>query len=176
MQNATQVARHLRTVNSISLSTQTIHRGLKKQGMKAIKKPKKPYLRPHHKRMRMEFAEKYKDWTVEDWKRVIWSDETKINCLGSDGETWGWKNPGEELSDRLVQGTVKFKGGFLMIWGCMSWESISYAIRIDGRIDADLYVSILVDELQKSIKHFKKKHKEVIFQQDNDPKHTSKKA
>ena len=87
MQNATQVARHLRTVNSISLSTQTIHRGLKKQGMKAIKKPKKPYLRPHHKRMRMEFAKKYKDWTVKDWKRVIWSDETKINCLGSDGET-----------------------------------------------------------------------------------------
>ena len=50
-----------------------------------------------------------------------------------------------------------------MIWGCMSWESISYAIRIDGRIDADLYVSILVDELQKSIKHFKKKCKKVIF-------------
>ena len=58
----------------------------------------------------------------------------------------------------------------------MSWEGIGYATRIDERMDADLYVSILEDELQKSIKHFKKKHKEVIFQQDNDPKHTSKKA
>ena len=111
----------------------------------------------------MEFAEKYKDWTVEDWKKVIWSDETKINCLGSDGKTWGWKNPGEELSDRLVQGTVKFGGGSLMIWGCMSWKGIGYATRIEGSMDADLYVSILEDELQKSIKHFKKKRKEVIF-------------
>ena len=61
MQNATQVAKHLRTVNSISLSTQTVCCGLKKQGIKAVKKPKKPYLRPHHKRMRMKFAKKYKD-------------------------------------------------------------------------------------------------------------------
>ena len=36
----------------------------------------------------MDFAEEHKDWTVEDWKRVIWSDETKINCLGSDGKKW----------------------------------------------------------------------------------------
>ena len=63
----------------------------------------------------MDFAESHKDWTVEDWKRVIWSDETKINCLGSDGKKWVWKMPGEGLSDGLVQGTVKFGGGSLMI-------------------------------------------------------------
>ena len=34
----------------------------------------------------MDFAEAHKDWTVEDWKRVMWSDETKINYLGSDGK------------------------------------------------------------------------------------------
>ena len=53
----------------------------------------------------MDFAEAHKDWTVEDWRRVIWSDETKINHLRSDGKKWVWKKPGEELSDRLVQGT-----------------------------------------------------------------------
>ncbi|XP_050579336.1 uncharacterized protein LOC126916994 [Bombus affinis] len=26
----------------------------------------------------------YKEWTTEDWKRVIWSDETKINRFESD--------------------------------------------------------------------------------------------
>ena len=57
----------------------------------------------------------HKDWTVEDWERVIWSDETKINCLGSDGCKWVWKRPGEGLSDRLVKGTVKFGGGSVII-------------------------------------------------------------
>ena len=54
----------------------------------------------------MDFAEAHKDWTVEDWKRVIWSDETKINCLGSDGKKWVWKMPREGLSDRLVDSQV----------------------------------------------------------------------
>ena len=44
-------------------------------------------------------------------KRVIWSDETKINFLGSDGCKWVWKRPGEGLNDRLIKGTVKFKEG-----------------------------------------------------------------
>ena len=144
--------------------------------MKAITKVKKPLLKPHHKRARMDFAEQYLHWTVEDWKRVIWSDETKINRFGSDGRHWAWKKKGESLSDRLVSPTVKFGGGSLMMWGCMSWEGVGYATRIEGRMDADLYVSILEDELQQSIKYFKKRRQDLIFQQDNDPKHTSKKA
>ena len=83
---------------------------------------------------------------------------------------------GKGLSDRLVEGTVKFGGGSLMLWGCMMWEGPGYATRIDGRMDADLYVSILDDELQQSLSFYKKKTEDIIFQQDNDPKHKSKKA
>ena len=63
----------------------------------------------------MDFAIAHKDWTLEDWKKVIWSDETKSSCLGSDGRKWAWKRSGERLSDRLVEGTLKFGGGSLMI-------------------------------------------------------------
>ena len=59
----------------------------------------------------MEFAERHAEWTLEDWKGVIWSDDTKINCLGSDGRKYVWKNRDEGLSDRLVEGTVKFGVG-----------------------------------------------------------------
>ena len=43
-------------------------------------------------------------------------------------------------------------------------------------MDADLYVSIMEDELQKTLELWGKTTDDVIFQQDNDPKHTSKKA
>jgi hypothetical protein len=89
-------------------------------GMRAVAKVKKPLLKLHHKREKMDFAEKYLHWTVEDWKRVIWLDETKINRFGLDGRQWAWKKKGERLSDRLVQPTVKFRGGSLMMWGCIS--------------------------------------------------------
>jgi len=52
---------------------------------------------------------------VEDWKRVIWSDKTKINRFGSDGCKYCWKKPEEPLGDREVEATVKFGGGCIMV-------------------------------------------------------------
>jgi hypothetical protein len=64
---------------------------MKAQGLKAVTKRKRPLLLSRHRRERMHFAEHHLHWTVEDWKSVIYSDETKINCLGSDGKQWAWK-------------------------------------------------------------------------------------
>jgi len=139
-------------------------------------KKKKPFLSKRHRKARMDFALTHQYWTMEDWKKVVWSDETKINRLGSDGRKWVWKKAGENLSDRLVQGTVKFGGGSLMVWGCMLWEGVGYACKIDGRMDGDLYLKILEEDLQESISYFGKTKGDVIFQQDNDPKHTCHKA
>ena len=121
----------------------------------------------------MEFAESHQNWAVDDWKRVVWSDETKINCLGSDGGIWVWKKVVEGLSDRLVDGTVKF-GGNLLMWGCMGWEGVGFACRIDGRMYADLYVKILEDDLQNNLEYWGKTPQNIDFWQDNDSKHTSK--
>jgi transposase len=40
-------------------------------------------------------------------------------------------------------------------------------------MDGDLYVQILKDELMETINFYEFNEKEVVFQQDNDPKHTS---
>lgn len=119
---------------------------------------------------------KYQNWTVEDWKRIIWSDETKINRIGSDGKQWVWKQVGQGLIDREVQGTVKFGGGNIMVWGCMGWEGVGRLAEVEGKMDADQYVSILEDNLLPSLEESGFSAEDVIFQQDNDPKHTSKKA
>ena len=63
-----------------------------------------------------------------------------------------------------------------MIWGCMGWDGIGYAYKIDGRMDGDLYIQILEEELMLSIEYLGQTPSQVIFQQDNDPKHTCKKA
>ena len=173
---APEVARALGDVTGRVFNSQTMHRALKKTGLKAVVKQKRPVLSARHRHERLDFALAHQHWTVEDWKQVIWSDETKINCIGSDGRKWVWKKPGEGLSDRLVEGTLKFGGGSLMMWGCMGWEGVGYSCKIDGKMDADLYVSILDDELEQSMEYLGKTAEDMVFQQDNDPKHTSKKA
>jgi len=152
-----------------------VHHSLKVAGMKAVAKKKRPFLSKKHKKQRMDFALTHQDWTVEDWKKVVWSDETKINRMGSDRRKWVWKKAGEGLSDRLVQGTKKFGGGSVMVWACMLLDGVGYACKIDGRMDADLYVKILDEDFQ-AINYFGKAAEDIIFQQDGDSKHTSGKA
>ena len=114
-ENAVQVTKTLKNITNQPLSPTTVCRHLKKAGMKAIVKTKHPLLSAKHCKACLDFAYAHKDWTLDDWKRVIWSDETKINCLGSDGHKWVWKKSGEGLTDRLVEGTIKFGGGSVMI-------------------------------------------------------------
>ena len=170
---AVQAHRVLQNIKNIPISVQTVRRGLKEAGMKSAVKRKRPFLSKKHKRVRLDFAESHIDWTVEDWKRVIWSDETKINRFGSDGREWVWKKKGEPLSDRLVKGTLKFGGGSLMMWGCFCWQGVGYGCKIDGKMDKELYCQILEDDLQESIDYYNLDRDKLIFQQDNDPKHTS---
>jgi hypothetical protein len=175
-ENAVQITKTLSSIINQPLSTKTVHRGLSQAGMKAVVKRKRPLLSKCHRRERLDFALAHQDWTVDDWKTVVWSDETKINRLGSDGRKWVWKKAGEGLSDRLVQGTQKFGGGSLMMWGCMLWDGVGYACKIDGKMDGDLYIKILEDNLQASLNYYGKTVDDITFQQDGDLKHRCKKA
>lgn len=171
---APKVAKLLQDDGRASASVSTVRRALKDAGLKAAVRQKKPRLLPRHMKARYQFAQAHKDWTMDDWKRVIFSDETKINRFGSDGRQWVWKTPGEPIKPHHVTPTVKFGGGSVMVWGCMCYDGVGYACKINGTMDAELYKTILDDELQESIDFFDMDRDQLIFQQDNDPKHTSR--
>ncbi len=76
-----------------------------------------------HKKARKHFAEDKQTKDIDYWNQVLWSNETKIKLLGSDGvkRVWRhWRQPGEEYKDKCVLPTVKHGGGSVMVWGCMS--------------------------------------------------------
>src|SRR5215469_7770260 len=175
-ENAVEVTKYINTIIPDSVCPQSVRNVLKKNSFKTVTKKKKPLLTARHRKLRLDFALKHQNWTVEDWKRVFWSDETKINRFGSDGKKWVWKRTGQGLIEREVQNTVKFGGGNIMVWGCMSWEGVGRLAEVEGRMDADQYVEILEHNLLPSMEESEFSMEEVIFQQDNDPKHTSKKA
>ena len=174
--NAVQATNHINSIISNPVSSNTVRRVLKKHSFKAVVKKKKPLLSARHRQKRLAFALKHREWTVEDWKRVIWSDETKINRFGSDGREYVWKKQGEDLIQREVQETVKFGGGNIMVWGCMGWNGVGHLAEVEGRMNADQYVAILEEHMLSSLEESGIPEEEVIFQQDNNPKHTSKKA
>lgn len=174
--NAVEATKFINTIIDTPVCPQTVRNTLKEAFLKAVVKKKKPLLSKSHRKRQLTFALKYQHWTVEDWKRVIWSDETKINRIGSDGQEYVWKKAGEGLIDREVKGTVKHGGGSLMVWGCIGWNGVGVLSEVEGRMDAEQYVTILEQGLLESIEESGIPEGDVIFQQDNDPKHTSRRA
>nr|CCA20969.1 transposase putative [Albugo laibachii Nc14] len=63
-----------------------------------------------------------------------------------------------------------------MVWGCMTAHGAGYLGRIDGRLDAELYYKIMEDELMQILEYNEMEKDATILQQDNDPKHNSRKA
>ena len=63
-----------------------------------------------------------------------------------------------------------------MVWGCMGWNGVGKLTEVEGKMDAVQYCEILEDGVVESFEKLEVEEEERIFQQDNDPKHTSKKA
>lgn len=127
-----------------------------------------------HQEKRLTFAKKYENWTVQDWSRVIWSDESKIGLFGDNRRQYCWRTPGSALTSAAIKPTVKYQGGSIMIWACITAFGPGYLCRIDGNLNAELYQQILSDELMKTISFYNLQQNDIIFQQDNDSKHTAR--
>ena len=63
-----------------------------------------------------------------------------------------------------------------MVWGCIWWNGIGVLSKVEGRMDAEQYVAILEAGLLQNLEESRIPEGDIIFQQDNDSKHTSKRA
>jgi hypothetical protein len=63
-----------------------------------------------------------------------------------------------------------------MVWGCVTAKGVGRLCHIDGQMTAAKYTEILNDGLLGTLGNYNIPTKQFIFQQDNDPKHTSRLA
>ncbi len=118
-----------------------------------------------HKKARKQFAEDKQTKDMDYWNHVLWSDETKINLVGSDGVKYVWRQPGEEYKDKRVLPTVKHGGGSVMVWGCMSAAGTGELQFIEGTMNANMYFDILKQSMIPSLWRLGRR---AVFQHEND--------
>ncbi|GBM87229.1 Transposable element Tc1 transposase [Araneus ventricosus] len=83
-----------------------------------------------------------------------------------------WRRKNEELNPKNLVGTVKYGGGGVLVWECMSASGLGNLVFIDGIINHALYLNILRDNLKLSAQNLGIGNN-FVFYQDNDPKHTT---
>jgi hypothetical protein len=106
-------------------------------------------------------------------QKIIFSDEKKFQICKPSGAQYCWRRPGEELMPAKTKKTVKHGSGRIMVWGCVSYNGVGRLYRIDDILTGDGYCTILDSAFLPSLSDLAYTTRSSIFQQDNDPKHTS---
>jgi transposase len=134
-------------------------------------KVKKPFLTPKQVQRRIDWCKEHRNWTVEQWKSVLFSDESPFT-LRFQRRTRCWRKWGEGHNPKNTKGTVKHDEK-INVWGCFSFDGVGHLFKINGIMVKEDYKSILQRHMIPSAQMLFEE-KEWIFQQDNDPKHTAK--
>jgi predicted transcriptional regulator len=159
-----------------TVSRRTVQRALKKEGIRSCIPRRKPLISAANKVKRLVFAKKYKEWTVEDWKNVLWTDESTFCQFQKSG--WGrvWRKPDEEHHEDCIAATVKH-GPSRMFWASFSWVGLGPLVPLKGSVTGAAYREILATHAIPTLKeHSRKVRKKFFFQEDNAPVHTAKVA
>ena len=60
------------------IATSTVQRKLCESGLHGRIAAKKPLLKDTNNKKRLAWAKKDEQWTLDQWKSVLWSDESKF--------------------------------------------------------------------------------------------------
>ena len=68
-------------MSSKNVSTSTVRRRLWEAGSYSRISVKKPLLKKQNNARRLQWAKAHKDWTIEQWNKVLWIDESKYEII-----------------------------------------------------------------------------------------------
>ncbi|GBL95587.1 Transposable element Tc1 transposase [Araneus ventricosus] len=122
------------------------------------------------RKLRLSFAKSMLNKLETHWNNVLFADENKFNIFSSDRRIKVWRRKNEELNPKNLVGTVKYGGGCVLVWGCMSASGLGNLVFFDGIMNHDLYLNILRDNLKLTAQNLDIGNN-FVFDQDNDPKH-----
>ena len=153
------------------ISKTTIKRRLHDElQLRAFRPVKKPLLSKKNISDRLAFCKRYKSWTVDQWQKVLFSDETMLRQFASYVQHVR-RPPGQRNSARYLSPKVSHSPS-VMIWGCISAEDRGglWIMPEKETVTANAYLRILQEKLPVWMPQ---RHCSV-FQQDGAPAHTSK--
>lgn len=173
--SAVQIAKDISSDSEKQVSSCTIRRILHRHGFHGRRPRKKPFISKVNKKKRLDYVKMYETKDYNFWKTVLFTDESKFEIFGGEKHSKIWRKKNKEFYEQNIQCSVKHGGGSVMVWGCFAASGVGELDFIETTMNAQGYVQILEKNVPLSVAkldlpgHW-------IFQQDNDPKHTSRLA
>lgn len=154
----------------LDVTPKTIRNRLKDANFKSRVAIKKPYITAANIKKRLQWAKDHKDWTIEQWKHVVFSDESKITLRWS-GQRLVWRRQNEKFLQECANAVVK-NDKSIMVWGCLCANGVGNLCQIYGNMNSSMYENILSSQMIPSAQKLFGNN-QWIFQHDNSRVHTA---
>ncbi|GBM64829.1 hypothetical protein AVEN_197962-1 [Araneus ventricosus] len=116
-------------------------------GLSSRRPTRVPLLTKRHRQLRLQWAWKQRDWAMDEWKRVAWSDESRILIHHVDARVKVRHLPGEQLLPSCTAGHTQAGGGGIELWGTFSWAALGLVVVVEQTMKAVNYLNTIADEL-----------------------------
>ncbi len=91
-----------------TISERTTHRTLKQMRYSSRRPHRVPLLSAKNRKQRLQFAQAQQNWTIEDWKNVVWSDESRFLLRHSDDRVRIWRKEHESMDPSFLVSTILY--------------------------------------------------------------------
>ena len=160
---------------NLQFSRQTIHRILSKNGYRSYASRKKFQLYNYHKKQRVLWAKRYRNWSVEDWEKVVYGDESKFNVGFHDGKKKYRKLKSDDPNHiKYMENKPKNARQSVMLWGGFGIWGLTDLIFIEGNMNGKLYTNVLNEGYIPFLRKNHLNSRQIYLLEDNDKKHKSK--
>jgi transposase len=169
----------LKNAINIDISTRTIQRRLMESGIRKWRAVERPLLRKEHAVKRLEWAKIHRNWTVNDWRRVCWSDECAVAKDSRQSKIWVFRhqNMREKYDPKNIQPRSRDGSLSQMIWACFIGNKLGPIVFFKGVVNQDIYQTMIKESLVPFIEALQADGYPISeFQQDNARSHTAKKT
>ena len=112
-------------------SQSTVHRTLLRMGLRSRRPVRVLMMTPVHRRKRLQWARESRNWTLEQWKKVAWSDESRFLLDQVDSRVHVPRLPGEVMAPGCTVGRRQAGGGSVMLWAMFCLETLGPSIHVD---------------------------------------------
>lgn len=169
-----EAQRYICSVGEGPVHRETIRRYMRAENVRAGAKPDSPHLTKEHMASRYKFAKEHVQWTVDQWKNVMYSDECSIKRAGRTGKQWYYSDGARRLQyPHHFKQKTQGGGGRIMIWGCITYFGVGDMCWVEGNMNADYYEQVLRNYVISSRRWYNMNPATFIFQQDNARIHTT---
>ena len=158
----------------VFVSIETLRSYVDRLDFKSYRAAHKPRLTARHRKSRLRWAKEHLNWTEDQWRSVVWSDESRFCVEGSKRGKRVLRKEGERYDERNIIPTVKWGGGGAMVWGCFWGGGFGPLEIIDtSSVDQETYINILANRFHPWFTNVTAhQERDFIFQEDGASCHT----